>query len=168
MSYKISFIAALIISINIMLGSGIFINTVLLTQTAGGLGVVSYLLGGILIFPLILVIAQLLQQEQGGTFYDFGALIHPFVGFMSIWCYFTTKIASAALGIHIFVTLMQTLFSLNGYNTLLLDSTIVVLFGFLNILNIRIGSAIQRGFLFLKLFPILVVLISACFLFFLS
>jgi amino acid transporter len=166
MASKISFFSALIISINIMLGSGIFINTVILAKTAGSLGSLTYLVGALLIFPLIFVIAQLLKYQKGGTFYDFGALIHPFIGFISSWGYFVSKIASAALGVHIFVTLLQLIFPFFiTYHALLLDSIIIILFGFLNILNIRIGSIIQRGFLSLKLLPILLVIISALFLF---
>lgn len=161
-SSKLSLYAATLVNINIMLGSGIFINTVLLSQAAGGLGAAVYLLVGLLVFPLILVMAELLKYHQGGTFYEFGNTIHPLMGFASSWAYFTAKLASCALGVHIFVTLMQKLCSsIALYNPLILDSIILLLFMFLNFCNVRIGRTIQYGFIILKLIPILFVIIAA-------
>ncbi|MGC2310653.1 MAG: amino acid permease, partial [Candidatus Babeliaceae bacterium] len=48
---------------------------------------------------------------------------------------------------------------------LVIDTAIIIFFGFLNILNIRIGSSIQKGFIVLKLIPILFVIVVALFLF---
>ncbi len=142
-----------------MLGSGIFINTVLLAAAAGALGGFVYAFVGVLIFPLIYTMARLMAYHEGGTFYEFGATLHPFIGFFSSWCYFTAKLASSGLGIHIFVTLMQQLFEpLQTVPGLYLKLTIVALFTFLNLQNIRIGKLIQYSFIFLKSIPILFVL----------
>lgn len=161
-SPKLSLYAAMLVNINIMLGSGIFINTVLLSQAAGGFGAAVYLLVGLLVFPLILVMAELLKYHHGGTFYEFGNTLHPLVGFISSWSYFTAKLASCALGVHIFVTLMQKLCtSIAPYNPLVLDTIILLLFMFLNFCNVRIGRTIQYGFIALKLIPILFVIVAA-------
>ena len=58
-SHKLSLLSAILININIMLGSGIFINTVLLTKQAGSLGALVILLLRFLLLPLILAIGQL-------------------------------------------------------------------------------------------------------------
>ncbi len=60
---KLSLPAAILININIMLGAGIFINTPDLAQRAGWLGFLAYALIGILMFPLILTIAELLRRH---------------------------------------------------------------------------------------------------------
>lgn len=161
-SSKLSLFAAILININIMLGSGIFINTVLLAQASQSLGALAYLFVGLLIFPLILVVAELLKYHNGGTFYDFGATVHPVVGFISSWSYFTAKLASCALGIHVFVTLMQQLLPLPFMvNPLVIDSLIITFFVFLNLYNVRIGRSIQYGFIVLKLIPITMVILGA-------
>ena len=51
---KISLFAAIIINVNIIIGSGVFINTTELAKRAGLLGGLSYGIVGILLFPLIL------------------------------------------------------------------------------------------------------------------
>ena len=149
-----------------MLGSGIFINTVLLSQAAGALGAATYLLVGLLMLPLIIVFAELLKFNLGGTFYEFGRVLHPSVGFLSSWSYFTAKLASCALSVHVCVTLVQKLVpALGTINPLVIDSGIIIFFMCLNLLNMRIGRTIQYTFIVLKLIPILFVILAALFYF---
>lgn len=162
----LSLLSAIIININIMLGSGIFINTVLLPQYTGALGALAYGIGGLLILPLILTFSQLLTDFPGGSFYDFGAAIHPLVGFVNSWTYFVGKLATPAIGIHVFVTLMQTINpALGVINPLILDTLIVVAFVMLNLFNLKTGRNINFFFIILKLIPILFLLFSTLFLF---
>jgi amino acid transporter len=164
---KLSLLSAILISINIMLGSGIFINTVILTKQAGSLGAFVYLLVGALIFPLVLAIAQLLHyHHDSGTFYDFGLSISPFFGFLSSWSYFVAKLCSSALGIHVCISFLQQIIpALQILPTLMVDCFVIVLFTLLNLLNLRIGKSIQYSFLGLKLIPILFVIFAGIYLF---
>src|SRR5437870_4968280 len=109
--YKISLPSAVLININIMLGAGIFINTANLAKRSAELGALMYLLVGLLMLPLILSIAQLLRLHPAGGFYVFAQKeINPFAGFLSGWCYFTAKLASCMLMIHVSMTLIQQIF----------------------------------------------------------
>ena len=165
-SPTLSLFALLLISLNIMLGSGIFINTVLLAKTAQGLGALAYILIGILLLPLILSFSRLMRHHQGGTFYDFGATLHPLVGFISCWSYFTAKMASCALGIHIFVSLLRLMIPFfAGIPALILDTIIILLFSLLNIMHVHIGKSIQYSFIILKMIPITFAIISGIMLF---
>ncbi len=154
-SYALSLPAAILVNINIMIGSGIFVNTVLLARNAGPFGGAAYLIMGIMLLPLIITFARLLKYHKGGTFYDFGAIMHPMAGFLSGWSYFTAKLASASLGIHVFSTLISQLVpGLSTVPSIVFDGAIVLLFTALNMLNLRIGRVIQYGFLLVKLMPI--------------
>ena len=158
---KLSLRAAIGINLNVILGAGIFINTVFLAKTMGIWGALTYLLVGLLILPLIGTLAQLVQVHRGGSFYDYAHAVAPSLGFISLWSYFVGKMASCALGIHVFSSLMQTIFSgLAVYSTLALDYMIILFFIALNMLNIRFGMAIQMGFFTFKLIPILFVCIG--------
>src|SRR5947207_2039306 len=106
---KLSLPAAILINTNVMVGSGIFINTVLLAKNAGGLSPLSYALVGLLLLPLILSISKLARHHCGGNFYTYGSNIHPTVGLLTAWCYFIGKLASCTLGIHVGVSLLQTI-----------------------------------------------------------
>ena len=160
--HKLSLPAAILVNINIMLGTGIFINTVELSKRAGFLGSFMYPLIGVLILPLIIIVAQLMKIHPSGGFYTFGAQeIHPYAGFISAWSYFTGKLASAMLMIHVAMLLCQYIIpSLAAINIFVLDAVVLSLFIFLNTQNMRTGSRIQMGFLLVKLIPVLFVLLS--------
>lgn len=164
--YQLSLPTAILININIMLGAGIFINTSTLAQRAGSLGSFMYIVVGILMLPLILSIAQLLRLHPAGGFYTFAQKeINPLVGFLSGWCYFTSKLASCMLMIHVSVTLLQHIFlTLSYIHPFILDFLIVCLFSSLNLLNIKAGSTIQKMFIGFKTFPILFVILTGIFL----
>lgn len=155
-NYSLSLPAAILVNINIMIGAGIFVNTVVLAQSAGAFGALAYLVVACMLLPLIITFARLMKHHKGGSFYDYGATLHPFIGFVSGWSYFTAKLASASLGIHVFSKLLQQLVpALSIFPLVLCDIAIVILFTILNTLNLRIGRSIQYGFLSVKLVPIL-------------
>jgi APA family basic amino acid/polyamine antiporter len=160
-STKLSLRSAIFINLNIILGTGIFINSVLLARHAGPWGALTYMLVGTLLLPLILALAELVKIHKGGSFYDYAAPLHPFVGFMSQWSYFVGKMAACALGVHIFVSLLKTIFiPLQDYPSIMLDSLVIGVFIALNMLNLRINRSIQILFFILKMVPILFVIIS--------
>lgn len=138
-----------------MLGTGVFVNTVLLAEKMGIWGATLYLLAACIMLPLILCIARLTQTHPGGSFYTYGADINPFWGFVSSWSYFVGKLSSAALGIHVFSMFMQDIVpALEVYPTLALDTVSIFLFVGLNLLHVKAGSKIQSLFLVAKVTPI--------------
>jgi len=157
---KLSLASAILININIMMGVGIFINTVVLSKQNGIIGAFLYPFMGLLIAPLIVSIAELIKLHPAGGFYSFGkAEIGSWAGFIAAWSYFTGKLASAMLMIHVSVSLLQQIIpSLAAFNIYALDAIVLSLFIALNMLNVRTGSFIQMGFLGLKLIPVLSVI----------
>jgi len=150
-----------------MLGSGVFINTAVLAQQTGSLSPLVYGIVGILLLPLVLGIIQLWKfSESGCTFYHFGLAISPFFGFLGSWSYFIGKICSFTLGIHVCVSLAQSIIPiLQSIPTLMFDILIISGCTALNLLNLQAGIKIQYGFLVLKLIPIIFVIISGFYLF---
>lgn len=164
---KLSLSAAIFININIMLGTGFFINTALLTKEAGSLGSSVYLIVAVLLLPLIMSMAHLLEHNPtSGTLYDFGRYISPFFGFISSWSYFTAKLCSAGLGIHVCLSFLQkTLPVLQTVPLLALDISAIILFTGLNLLNLHVGKQIQISFIIMKIIPIVFVICSGLYLF---
>lgn len=149
--------SAILVNLNVMVGFGIFVNTVKLSQLTGALGYVAYGLGAILVLPLIISIAKQMQRHPSGGFYLYGARdLHPFAGFISAWAYFVGKLASASLIIHVVMTLFQQLIPLlQSIPILWLDIIVIAIFTFLNTLHMQTGSTIAGFFIALKLTPIL-------------
>lgn len=162
---KLSLWSAVIIISNIIIGSGVFINTVELSKRAGVLGGLCYALVGLLLCPLILSFVRLLQLYPNGGFYTFcSTSLHPIVGFISTWCYFFVKLSSATLAIHIFSLLMQKTFpSLTYISPTAFDAIVLALLLALNMLNVKTGSKIQGWLMILKLFPVFLVIMSGLF-----
>ena len=166
--HKLSLPTAILINLNIMLGAGIFINTVELSKRTGLLSGFMYPLIGLLVLPLIVTIATLVQLYPSGGFYVFAQKeINPCMGFLSTWSYFVAKLASASLMIHVSVSLISQIFPclLNYASLFIYDVIVLTLFICLNLLNMKTGSRIQIGFLSFKLIPIFFV-IAAGFIFF--
>lgn len=160
-STKLSLRSAIFINLNIILGTGIFLNTALLAQHVGPWGWLTYLTVGIILLPLILSLAELVRVHEGGSFYDYAAPLHPAIGFVSQWCYFVGKTAACTLGIHVFSSLIKSIFiPLAGVPTLALDSLIILLFLALNMLNLRINKTIQMAFFVLKIIPVFFIIIA--------
>ena len=164
---KLSLPAAILINLNIMLGAGIFINTVKLSKWAGPLGCLMYPLIGLLMLPLIISIAKLVNIYPDAGFYGYGArAIHPFVGFFSSWAYFTGKLASAMLMIHVALSLVhQIVPMLHNVPVLVLDLVVLIFFIVLNMLNVKTGSRIQVWFMALKIIPIFFSIFTGLYLF---
>lgn len=162
---QLSLWSAIIINLNIIIGSGVFINTTELAKRAGLLGGLCYVLVGLLLFPLILSFVRLLQFYPSGGFYSFcSTSIHPLVGFFNTWCYFFAKLSSATLVIHIFTLLLQKTFpALNIISPMIFDMGMLALLLALNMLNVRTGSRIQGWLMILKLFPLFFVIVSGLF-----
>lgn len=164
---KLSLPAAILININIMLGAGLFLNTTKLAHYAGWLGFFAYALVGALMLPLILTIAELLRRHPTTGFYGFAASeLSPFVGFISTWSYFTSKLGSCTIMIHASVLFLQHIIpALATTSPFIFDIGIIIFFLMCNMLNMRTGAAIQKLFICFKLLPVLFVIICGVFFF---
>jgi APA family basic amino acid/polyamine antiporter len=164
---KLSPLTAILININVMLGSGIFLNITELAQRTHALGFVCYAIVGCLLFPLVASIAALLRNHSSGGFYAFTAHgLGPAMGFMSGWSYFVGKLASATIILHAAVTLLQQVIpGISHLSALKIDAFLIALFVLLNTLNMRTGSIIQAIFTILKLIPVLIVIALSFFYF---
>lgn len=166
-SNKLSLSMAILVNINVMLGAGIFINTVLLAQQAGFWGFLSYACVALLMTPLIYSTARLLHYYPSGGFYIYAAQnINQFAGFVSTWSYFTGKLASAALLVHVFTSFMRTLFSqLLSIPAILMDTCIIFLFMWCNWYHLKTGKMVMYTFMLCKVIPIVTVIISCFYLY---
>lgn len=165
--HKLSLWSAVLININVMFGTGIFINTVVLSQKAGILGFVGYLMIALLALPLVITMAKLIERHPGGGFYAYASKeISPFFGFLSAWSYFFGKLASGALMVHAFgMILKQIVPALSSIPWLALDGTVISLMTLANLLNMKTGKKITYAFIALKVIPALFVILSGMYLY---
>lgn len=165
--HKLSFWTAVFVNLNVMVGAGIFINTVVVAQTAGFCGFLSYLVTAVLLVPLIICTGALLRFYPDGGFYVYAAKsINPLAGFVSAWAYFIGKLASAALLVHVFSSLIITVVPfLSHINPLILDMSVISLFAWLIMQHLKTGTMLLYTFMVFKIVPILFAIISCCYLY---
>lgn len=162
---KLSLGAAILINVNIMMGAGIFINTVPLARIAGLIGCTAYAIVGLLMLPLIGSIAQLVQLYPEGGFFTYAKKeLGTWAGFASAWIYFVGKLGSATLFIHTAVSLARQIIPLlHSFNIFALDALVLCLFLFLNTFNLQTGRAIQGWLMAFKLTPIIFIILLGLF-----
>lgn len=165
-SKKISLISAIFINLNVMIGTGIFINTYRFAGTAGAAGFLLYPFVGLLMIPLIAITGQLLGHYPTGGLYAFAKDYSPYLGFLSCWSYFFGKLASACVMLTVATTMLQQIIpNLQTIHPIAISLCILAFFTFLNLQNMKVGLIVQTFFLTSKSIPILFAMIAGVFLF---
>ncbi len=155
---KISFWAAVLISINIIIGAGIFAGPQRITELAGDLGFLSWGLVAILLFPIVWGVAQAARVFPGeGGFYNYCSQgMNKLMGFVAQWCYMLGYLATAAA---ITAALRNDLVQRVGLNVVaehpyLFNAVVVGFFTALNLLALGVISKLQSVITIFKLLPL--------------
>lgn len=156
--YYVPFWLAVIINMNVILGAGMFINVGILSQVAGPLSPLSYLIMAVFVLPLVLSIAQLANVHQasyGGLYTYSKEQMGPFAGIVSGLSYVIAKSSScAALSFAFSVYLQNLVPHLQTVPFAALSIGTLTVLAILNIFGARIGGSIQMGFIVFKLLPV--------------
>jgi amino acid transporter len=160
--YKLSLKSAILISVNIILGAGLFLNTVPLAQKAGALSPFIYIFVALCMVPLIMVMGELVKIVPGGTLFNFAQKgLSTNWGFIVGWSYFVAKLASCSVMIHLFTSMArQAIPQMALINHVLLDTMILSLFTMLNLMNMKTGNRIQMFFISMKTMPIAFIILT--------
>ncbi|MCK4264979.1 amino acid permease [Candidatus Babeliales bacterium] len=173
MKSKISLFLAILININIVIGGGFFLSTKVLSQKSGIFSALAWLMVGIILLPLVLVLAKLSKAHpvSGGLYVYSHKALGPFWGFLSGWGYYVGTAAGNAVILHAFRKLAEemgliqpilSLFKISGFGS---DIFFIALFATLNLFNIELLGKIEVLFTILKTIPFALVIISSFFLF---
>jgi len=172
---KLPLWAAVLININIVVGGGFFISASNIFQVSGALAPLTWIFCGLLLLPLVVVLSHLsrLYPQAGGLYVYSKKNLGDFWGFISGWSYFVGTLAGNALILHFFSKLTKQMgFSIPFAHYLpphiaqfSFDTTFIILFTILNLLNITILEKIHVGFTILKMIPFGLVIVGMFFLF---
>lgn len=163
----IGLFSAILININVIVGSGIFINVYPLMQCGGTGSFIAYFLAALFLLPVVMVLAVLAvqQPESGGLYVYTRTYLNPFVGFLCGWGYFLGKSISVGLMANVMVSVFERIFPLLLVvpHIVLVAALLIVLAG-LNIGGASIQGSAQRVFILAKVLPVLSVLVLlACY-----
>ena len=106
---KISLLTAILININIVIGSAFFLNASLIAQKSKGLATITWLLVGFILLPLILILTSLSKKfPVSGGIYEFNySILGSFSGFISGWGQYIGTAAGNAVVLDAFVKLAK-------------------------------------------------------------
>lgn len=160
---KISFSAAVLMSINIIIGAGIFFSPGYMAATAGSISFLGWIVGLVLLFPIIWAISQASRIFPGeGGFYNYCATgISPLWGFIAQWAYLIGYMGTAAT---IITVLREGLISILHFHIIaqhpyLFNAIIITIFSLLNLMTIEWISKVQSIATLLKMVPIFFVIV---------
>jgi APA family basic amino acid/polyamine antiporter len=161
-SGKISFWVAVLMSVNIIVGAGIFVSPGSMTAAAGSISFLGWPLTALLFLPIVWCIAQAarLFPGEGGFYYYGSAGINPTAGFIAQWAYLIGYLGTAtALCIVLRNKVVTQLgFAFAADHPLMFNALIVLFFSLLNLMNISYISRLQSGITLLKLLPLFFVI----------
>lgn len=95
---KMSFFAAVLMSMNVMIGAGVLFAVAPMTGAAGGISFLEWPIMALLIFPIIWSLAQAAQlfPGEGGFYYYCSTGINPTAGVVANWAYLLGYMGTAA------------------------------------------------------------------------
>lgn len=172
---KIPLLIAIFMSINIVIGGGFFISANELFGTTGALAPLGWVLCGLLLLPLVMVLAKLsnIYPRAGGLYVYSKEKLGEFWGYLSGWGYFAGTLAGNAAILLAFSSLVKEMgFGLPFTqhlsplsSELIFNLFFLILFTGLNLMNITILEKLHAGFTILKIIPVGLILIAIFFLF---
>lgn len=168
-SPKIPFSIAIIININIVIGSAFFLGAPRISALGHILAPAAWLLCGLLLTPLVIVLAGLARSfpTAGGIYVYSKERLGEVWGFLSGWGYFIGTVAGNAAVIHAFGQQLRGaphiaahLTTWNISNTTV-DLVLIAAFTLLNLLNVTILERLQVTLTVIKSIPFILLLLAA-------
>jgi len=154
----IGLFSAILININVIVGSGIFINLHPFIRMGGTGSFLAYVAAAACLLPVVIVLAYLAREhpESGGLYVYTKTYLHPFIGFLCGWGYFVGKSVSVGLMAHILVVLCEQLIpGVCVVPHLLLVAGLLLLLAGANIVGASLQGPVQRLLIAAKVVPVL-------------
>ncbi len=159
---KMSMLTAILVSINIMIGIGIYLMPSYMAQQSGSFSFLGWTLVALIFLPVVYSIAQLTKLFDGiGSFFSYtNQSLGRGAGFISGWSYFLGFSAtSGMLFLFLYDFLPQQFHITLFYNRpIIFNIVFISLFCLLNLLSLKYISKIQSIMTIVKLMPLLFVI----------
>jgi len=161
---SISFSTAVLMGINIIVGSGIFISSKDLALAAGSMSIWIYPLVGLLLIPVAWSVAEAARIFPGaGGFYNYSKIGFgsETMGFMANWLYLLGYLGTASTqltGIRSVILVGQFHFMWADQHPFLFNFIFIAILSLLNLLSLEVISKIQGLVTILKVLPLIAVI----------
>ena len=159
---KMSMFTAILVSINIMIGIGIYLMPSYMAQQSGSLSFLGWGLVALIFLPVVYSVAQLTKLFDGvGSFFSYANhSLGKAAGFISGWSYFLGFSATSAMLFLFLRDFLPQQFNITVFNDhpILFNVIFISIFCLLNLLSLKYISKIQNVVTIIKLMPLLFVI----------
>ncbi len=169
---KISLFTAILMNINIIIGSAYFLGAGGILKKSGALSPITWIIWGFIMLPIVLILAKFtkIYPLAGGLYVYANKVLGSFWGFISGWSFFIGTIAGNSIIIYAFAQGisklgLKPLLAKVGLTDLSLAMLLVLVFTLLNFANVNFLDKANKTFAILKSIPLFFVIIAAFFLF---
>ena len=160
---KIPFFTAIFMSVNIMVGVGLYSGSDVITAIAGNASFLAWSVVALLYLPMVYSIAQLARLiPGGGGFYRYACqALGEKIGFMSGWLYYLSYLLAASTVIIAFRRIIGTMFPNVSLfqNHILFLGCVVFIIMLLNLIRLTAIGKIQKFLTVAKITPVLAVIV---------
>ena len=169
---KVSFLGAILININIVVGCAFFLGASTVAQKCGFWAPLAWLMCGLFLAPLVAAFAYFAKRypEAGGIYWYSQKTLGSWWGFVSGWSYFIGTMASNAAilkafssAISLIPCMRQPVALLSSYG-INFDIVCVIFFALCSLCDISLLERMQVGFSCLKMIPFVVLFVGLFFL----
>lgn len=157
---QISFFAAVLISINVIVGGGIYFGPQVMADKAGNFSFLAWIFAAILLAPVIwsIAVASRLFPGEGGFYNYCKNGINDVTGFIALFAYFLGYAATGATLVRILKDHILGTMGQGFFGSFLGNLAIIAVVCFLNLLSIKAISKVQSIGTIIKLIPILFII----------
>jgi basic amino acid/polyamine antiporter, APA family len=167
-SKKISFLSAVLVNINIVIGSAFFLGVGDISAKAGFIAPITWVLCAVLLMPLVFIFSKFAHKypAAGGIYVYSQNELGRFWGYLAAWLYFVGTTAGNAMVLRCFSKYLYELAWVGkllksfSFSLLHLEIAVALVFLFLSLSNIRIFERAQMLFSGLKMLPFLVLIVG--------
>lgn len=170
---KISLWNAVLLNMNIMIGSGILIGPGIAAAISGNASFLAWPLVALMFLPIVLSVAELgcLFPGEGGFYLYAKEGLGRKAGYLSGWLYVVGYTFAATVEIlalrEVLITTLPTSFSETIFitNALLFNALIVIFFVLVSLLSMKLISAFLNSLTIVKILPLLILIALLPFIF---
>ncbi len=158
---KIPFVAAVLMNINIIVGSGIYANPQFMAVSSGTWSFLGWPIVAVMLLPIIWSVAQAARVYPGeGGFFNYCKTgINETAGFVANWAYLLGYMGTVSTITSVIrLKLVQNFgWTFADHYAFLFYVGFVIILSLLNLISIEIISKIQSGLTLLKLIPLFLI-----------
>ncbi len=153
--------------VNIIIGTGVYLNSIPLYNLLGKYSFLAYLCAGILVFPIIYIAYEITVFFSGKNLSDIFCAYFSSLSYFPILLYVFSKLGTSVIGVIFLTQSLLSFFHLSAYLQSFWPIIILFLFCYFFVYyDFGVSLFLQRIIMFAKLIPLFIMVLFSLYIFF--